>query len=60
MVKCSGSSQAAPHVTGIVALLIEAACRLPINLTDQKAFVLKNILRSDLTQNPETVNLIAA
>jgi hypothetical protein len=70
-----------------VALSIEAACRLHIDLTDQKAFVIKNILRratvdlglpetqqgqglvtwpkivailSDLTQKPETVNLIVA
>jgi hypothetical protein len=45
-VRCSRPSQAAPHVTDIVALLIEAARSLKISLTDQRAFVIKKILKN--------------
>ena len=49
-VRLSGTSQAAPHVTGLSALILQAAKKLGANLGPKRAYVVKGILRKASTK----------
>ena len=50
--RMSGTSQAAPHITGLSALVLQAANTLGANLGPRRAFAVKGILRAACTRLP--------
>jgi hypothetical protein len=48
----SGTSQAAPHIAGLAALVLQAAASLGADLGARRAFAVKGILRASCTRLP--------